>query len=278
MTDALTVFAFARLAIIVSLLAAVVPLFLVIVHSRPASWRDNLMQRWAARGRLADLLAAFQRTQALGPTRAPTIALARGAGGIIAFNGEQIAIDRFGSVSFMMHGLAGPRLLKASDLEAVRLQAAKRGARGHLQLVVRGVNSASPAADEHTVIFNPEQQSEFQHIAREIRLAIKHQQLTAARPVKALEAPRSLAPESASKLSLRRRRSIASSAPEFSPTPALADTVVFKLPPLSPEQTIPDERKSTSENRAYFIARWAYRKPAPAAQQNLPQSAAKHGD
>ncbi len=262
-----------RLAAIMLLLCAAVPLILIVVHGRLPGSRDGLLRRWAARGRIATLRAVFQPTPVTGPEPAQTIVLARGAGGIVAFNGEQIAIDRFGSVSFMMHGLAGPRLLKISELDAVRLRSAKRDARGHLQLVVRGVSSASPAADAHTVIFDSEQQAEFQHIAGEIRLAIKQlRKPAAAPPVKALPAPRPLAPESAAKPSYRRRRPNGLPVEDSAPMPAAEETVVFTLPPVSQEQAIPDPRMSTAENRKYFIARWAYRTPAPEAQQNLSQS------
>lgn len=267
-----------RLAGIILLLCAAVPLILVVVHGRLPGSRESLLWRWAARGRVATLHAMFQRAPATGPAPEAAIVLARGAGGIIAFNGEQIAIDRLGSVSFMMHGLAGPRLLKVSELETVRLRAAKRDARGHLQLVVRGVSSASPAADEHTVIFDSEQQAEFQHIAGQIRLAIKQRrELAAARPVKALQDSRSFAPEGAAKPSFRRPGATASSvaAPavdQSAPAQAAEETVIFVPQPVSQEETIPDERMSTAANRKYFIARWAYRHPAPEAQQTLSRS------
>lgn len=265
MTSALTEIAFARLAVVVLLLGAVVPLFLVIVHGREPSSSDSLLRRWAARVRVATLQAAFRRTRTAGPGPPPAISLARGAGGIVAFNGQQIAIDRFGSVSFLIHGLAGPRLLQVSEIEAVRLRSAKRNTRGHLQLVVRGVSGASPTSDEHTVLFDFAQQAEFKKIAGEIRQTIRRRRVQIAAPARALRAPKPSAAEAAAQPAFR-LHTIRPPAETPRAEAGRGGTRDFR-DSTAARGNGPGKRLSTAENRAYFVARWAYRTPPLEPQQ-----------
>lgn len=105
---------------------------------------------------------------------AESVIIARGQGGGIAFHGDKVAIDRQGSASFVMHGMAGRRVHSISALKAVRLRPAWGGFPGHLRLIVEGSNgSRRPAAgDQDAVLFNKAQQPEFKHLAIALRQAV----------------------------------------------------------------------------------------------------------
>lgn len=100
---------------------------------------------------------------------------ARSAGGQVMFNGREVIIDRAGSVSFVLLGMAGVRAIPLSTIQAVQIQPARRTKRGYLRLKIRGAWNPmlKAAGDQNSVLFDAGDQAAFQRLAAAVRLAIR---------------------------------------------------------------------------------------------------------
>ena len=103
---------------------------------------------------------------------------ANGDGGRVYFDGREVAIDRSGAASFIIHGLTGVMRFSIHDIQSVRVRRARGRAHGFLQFKLSGVDGAvrGGAEDKNSIIFNAAQQPEFQRLANLIRCAVRDAQ------------------------------------------------------------------------------------------------------
>ncbi len=186
---------------------------------------------------------------------------ARGDGGCVTFDGRDITIDRTGGVSFIMHGMAGIREIPLHEVSAVKLQRARAGARGYLQLrLIHGDNDLRGGSwDENSILFDQSQQSAFEALARRIRIALRESR-TAVLVTSAQDAEEPLRLQA-----LRRMEIITVSEIEVM-SAGHRDIAQSNDRPRSPrtswsdhhiEALSPPDAQSTAQARAAFLSRWA---------------------